>query len=227
MRKWFKARIESLLDNLIFTAFLAGGAAVWTAGKSLPTPVIIGVSIAVFVVVLIVFRLFSLNIKRHAIQIKEQYEDNAGECGLIFRNNSSTNLTNCQARLIDLAFEIPHPRYSLERYPKSEDLICTQNVAGFSDGKIPLFRWGWSGGSKDLEIVYQSGTHKIGYGIVSVPILALLNVWADNIQNTYAVCKLSDRMGWGYELSILKTGLQKGKPTLVDFQRSGSHTSPA
>ncbi len=219
MWKWFKARVESLLDSLIFTVVLAGGAAVWTAVQSLPIPVIIGVFIVVFVVVLLIFRLLSLKIKRHAIQIKEPYEDNVGECGLIFRNTSSNNLTNCQARLIDLAFEKQHARYSLERYPKAEDLVCAEKIAGSGDGKIPLFRWGWSGGSKDLEIVYKSGTQKIGYGILNVPILVLLNVWADNVQNTYAICKLEDRLGWGYLLSILKTGILQGDVKLTTYQK--------
>ena len=157
--------------------------------------------------------------KGSIIQITDIYEDNKGECGLIFRNTSSNNLTNCQARLIDLAFEKQHARYSLERYPKAEDLVCAEKIAGFGDAKIPLFRWEWSGGSKDLEIVYKSGTQKIGYGILNVPILVLLNVWADNVQNTYAICKLEDRLGWGYSLSILKTGILQGDVKLTTYQK--------
>lgn len=215
MRKWFKARIESLLDNLIFTAIVAGGVAVWSAVKSLPTPTIICISLGVFVVVLIIIRLLSLKMKRQVIQIKDKYEENisggGGECGLIFQNPKADNLVNCHARLLDLSFEISHSRYSLERYPKAEDLVCTQNIAGFGDGKIPLFRWGWDMASKDLEIVYQSGTYQIGYRIVNVPILVLLNLWADNAPATYVICKLSDRLGWGYALSILKTATKQKK----------------
>lgn len=153
------------------------------------------------------------------IKIVDIYEDNKRECGLICRNTTLTNLTNCQARLIDLAFEVPHPRYSMERYSKAEDLICPQSIGGSSNGKIPLFRWGLSGGSKDLEIVYKSKTEKIGYGILNAPILVLINVWADNLQNTYAVCKLGDRLGWGYELSVLETGILKGEVKLATYQK--------
>lgn len=153
------------------------------------------------------------------IKVVGKYEDNKGECGLIFCNTNLSNLSNCQARLIDLAFEVLHPRYSLERYPKAEDLICPQHIGGAGNGKIPLFRWGFSGGSKDLEIVYKSDTQKIGYGILNVPILVLLNIWADNVQNTYAVCKLEDRLGWGYELSVLETGILKGGVKLATYQK--------
>ncbi len=152
------------------------------------------------------------------VQIKETYEDNVGECGLIFSNSGSTNLVNCRAQLLNLVFETPHTRWSLEHYPKVEDLVCTQNVAGFGNGKIPLFRWGKGIVSKSLEIVYQKGTESIGYGVANVPMLVLLNVWADNTQATYAVCKLEGRLGWGFELSILKTGLQQDKLELATFQ---------
>lgn len=220
MEKWLKARIENLIDNLIITVVLATIAAIGTVTKSLPIIVIISVSIGVFLLVLITLRLISRKIKKHILRIKGTYEDNARECGLIFSNNSSINLTNCQASLINLAFEIPHSRYSLEKYPKAENLDCTQNVAGFGDGKIPLFRWGFSGGSKDLEVVYKSSTQKIGYGILNVPILVLLNIWADDVQNTYAVCKLEDRLGWGYELSVLETGIPNREVKLATYQKS-------
>ena len=153
------------------------------------------------------------------IKIVDKYEDNKGECGLIFRNTSLTNLDNCQARLVDLASEIPHPRYSLERYPKAEDLICPQYISGAGDGKVPLFRWGFSAVSKDLEIVYKSGSQKIGYGILNAPILVLLNIWAENVRSTYAVCKLEDRLGWGYKLSVLETGVLNGEVTLATYQK--------
>ena len=110
----------------------------------------------------------------------------------------------------------------MERYSKVEDLICPQSIGGSSDGKIPLFRWGLSGGSKDLEIVYKSKTEKIGYGILNVPILVLINVWADNLQNTYAICKIADRLGWGYELSVLETGILKGEVKLATYQKPNS-----
>jgi hypothetical protein len=156
------------------------------------------------------------------LKITDTYEDNNGECGLIFSNTSSTNLTKCQARLIDSAFETPHSRYSLGRYFKAEDLICTQNIAQFSNGKIPLFRWGSGAVDKNLEIIYQRGTRTIGYDIVSIPILILLNVWAETMPNMYAVCKLEDRLGWGFKLSILETGLQRKRPQLSTFQLSNS-----
>ena len=222
MRNWFKARIESLIDNIIFTAIVAGVAVVWTAVKSLPIPVITGVFVGVFVIVLISIRLLAWKMKRQVIQVRKPYEEQissgGGECGLVFHNSKAENLTNCHARLIDLAFETPHSQYSLANYPKAEDLVCPQNIAAFGDGKILLFRWGWGMASKDLEIVYQSKARQIGYRIVNVPILVLLNLWADNTPMTYAICKLEDRLGWGYQLSVLKTGAQQDNLNLATFQ---------
>lgn len=153
-----------------------------------------------------------------AIQIKEPYEDNVGECGLIISNSGSTNLVNCQAKLLDIVYETPSTELTLSRFPKAENLICDNVVAGLGNGKIPLFRWGKGTVSKSLEIVYRKGTEPIGYGVANVPILVLLNLWADGTQNTYAICKLEDRLGWGYQLSILKTGLQQDNPNLTTFQ---------
>lgn len=158
------------------------------------------------------------------LNITEVYEDNKGECGLIFSNSSDTNLEDCHAKLLDLCFETPQGSLKLINYSRVEDLICDQNVAGFSNGKIPLFRWGEGMVSKNLEIVYQKETQPIGYGVTNVPILVLLNLWADGTQNTYAICKLNDRVGWGYQLSILKIGLQRDNPNLATFQKSKSDT---
>ncbi len=156
--------------------------------------------------------------RKEVIQVVDIYEDNIGECGLIFHNTGENPLGNCQSQLLDLAFETPHNRWSLGHYPKVEAFVCDQNVAGFGNGKIPLFRWGKGTESKSLEIVYKKGTESIGYGVTNVPILMLLNLWADGTQNTYAICKLEDRRGWGYRLSILKTGLQQDNTHLATFQ---------
>ncbi len=53
---WLKRRLESLLDNLIFAAIGAGGAAVWIAMKSLPLPIIVGTFGLIFVIILVVIR---------------------------------------------------------------------------------------------------------------------------------------------------------------------------
>ena len=153
------------------------------------------------------------------IRVVDVYEDNRGECGLIFRNTSLANLTHCQAMLIDLAFEALHPHLSLERYPRAEHLVCTEDVAALGDGKVPLFRWGKGTVGKSLEIVYQKGTESIGYGVANTPILMLLNLWAEGTKTTYAVCKLEDRLGWGYSLSILETGILLGNVSLTTFQK--------
>lgn len=57
MAKWFKRRVERLLDNLIFAGIMAGGVAVWTAMNALPLPAIIGIFAAIFVVIMLVIRL--------------------------------------------------------------------------------------------------------------------------------------------------------------------------
>lgn len=154
--------------------------------------------------------------------IQDKYEDNDGECGLIVHNTSSVNLNTCRARILNSAYETPHSRYSLDRYFKAEDLICTEDIPQFGFGKISIFKWGLNAADKDLKIIYKRGTHKIGYKIVSVPILILLNVWADNVPNTYAICKLEDRVGWGFNLSIMRTGLQQENPQLSIFQQPNS-----
>jgi hypothetical protein len=160
--------------------------------------------------------------KETDIKVVEIYEDNKGECGLIINNTGKNPLKNCHARLIDMDFEIPNSHYSLKRYPRSENLTCTKDVPEHSAGKIPLFRWGL-GMSKDLEIVYESETQKIGYKIVNVPILVFLNIWANNAHAIYVICKLSDRSGWGYELSILKTATNQEQFKLANFQQPDYH----
>lgn len=64
MEKWFKSRLESILDNLIFASILAGGGTVWAIIKSLPTPAIIGISVGIFVVILAVIRVIWFFIKK-------------------------------------------------------------------------------------------------------------------------------------------------------------------
>ena len=115
------------------------------------------------------------------IRVKEPYEDNTGECGLIFHNTGKNPLANCHARLLDLDFETPHHKLSLKTYPRSEDLVCQQNIADFGDGKIPLFRWERGTIDKKLMIVYQNKTKQIGYGVTNTPILVMLSIWADNV----------------------------------------------
>ncbi len=160
----------------------------------------------------------SLESKTSNLEVISSYEDNNRECGLIIHNTGKNHLKNCHARLLDLAFEKPLSRLSLKRYSRLEDLVFTPDIPEFGDGKIPLFRWGVV--SKDLEIVYQSKIDKIGFRIANVPILALLHIWADNIPATYAVCKLSDRLGWGYDLSIVETGILQGEVKLANYQKS-------
>lgn len=155
----------------------------------------------------------------NVLNIVDKYEDNVGECGLIFSNSGSTNLVNCHARLLDVDYETLQKNLTLKRFSRVEDLICNQNVAGFGNGKIPLFRWGKGTVSKRLEIVYQKGTESIGYGVANIPILMLVDLWADGTQTTYAVCKLEDRLGWGYKLSILKTGFKQDEVELTTFQK--------
>ena len=159
-----------------------------------------------------------------ALEIKRIYEDNKRECGLVFRNGNSRNLTSCRAQLEDIAFLVPHLRYSLNRYSRPADLVCTEHVPGYGTGKIPLFRWGPNMAGKDLHIVYQTGTQPIGYDILSDPILLHLNVWAKDLPTTYVVCRLSDRHGWGYQLTILESGLLQGQIALAAYQRSSLDT---
>jgi len=193
-----------------------------SAMKSLPIPATVGIFVAAFIFILVAIRFILKYVSKRQstqiIKIIDTYEDNVGECGLIFSNSGSTNLVDCHAKLLDIAYETPSKQFTLDRFPKAEDLICDNMVAGFSNGKIPLFRWKGTMGDKKLEIVYQNETRGIAYTIANVSILVLLNIWADNAQATYAVSKLEDRLGWGYKLSILKTGFQKDKVELASLQ---------
>ena len=61
------------------------------------------------------------------IKIVEIYEDNVGECGLIFSNSGSANL-NCNAKLLDVGYETPqgslslsHPTAGRSAAPNSAD----------------------------------------------------------------------------------------------------------
>lgn len=64
MGDWFKKRLESILDNLVFAGVVAVGIAVWSAMKSLPLPLIIGISGGIFVLILVIIRLTLFYIKR-------------------------------------------------------------------------------------------------------------------------------------------------------------------
>ena len=162
-------------------------------------------------------------------QVKTYEEDKGwengkpiGECGLIFINTSDANLVGCHVKLIDLVYETPHKHYGLDNYPKVETLICDKTIPAFGSGKIPLFRWKGAMIDKSLSIIYEKKDDNIGYSITNIPILVLLNIWADNVPAAYVVCRLSDRLGWGYGLSILKSGLQKENPKLSVFQIKAS-----
>ena len=72
MAEWLKARLERLVDNLIFAGILAGVGAVWAALKALPIPVIVSIAVGVFIVILIGIRLIlKFVIKRQAKQTLE------------------------------------------------------------------------------------------------------------------------------------------------------------
>ncbi len=224
MEKWFKARLESILDSIIFTAVVAGGAVVLAAMKDLPVPVIIVVFVGVFVIVLVSIRLLAWKMKRRVFQIKSTYEEDKGwdngksvcECGLIFTNSSSANLNDCQARLIDLEYETPHKESGLQNFPKAEDLICAKSVPAFGSAKIPLFRWKGNCIDNRLDIVYQS---KNEHGVANEPILVLLNIWAESTPAIYVVCKLAKGQWGGFKLFVVKTGLQKDNLSLATFQK--------
>ena len=69
MAEWLEARLECLLDNLIFAGILAGAGAVWAALKALPIPVIVGIAIGVFIVILLGIRLsLKFSVKPQAIK---------------------------------------------------------------------------------------------------------------------------------------------------------------
>ncbi len=165
-------------------------------------------------------------IEETIIQVLDRYEEHikggGGECGLTIRNMSRNPLTNCSARLIDMAFEKPHQQWSLDSYRKSEALLCSREIPQFSNGKVLIFRWGIGAIDKELFIVYQNEATKIPCGILNIPILVHLNIWADNIPATSVICKLADRLGWGYDLTILESVLQKENIKLSSFQLSNS-----
>jgi hypothetical protein len=66
MAEWFKKRLESFLDNVIFAVIIAGIAAMITAIKSQPLPVIIGVFVSIIIAILVALRLIiTLGQRRH------------------------------------------------------------------------------------------------------------------------------------------------------------------
>ena len=78
--RWLKARFESILDNLIFAGIVAGGVAVWTAIKSLPPPIIIGIPTAIFIGILVAIRIILSFIRRrqgkNTKQVRNSYKRN-------------------------------------------------------------------------------------------------------------------------------------------------------
>lgn len=64
MVDWIQSRFNNLLDNLIFAAIWTGGSAMAAILKALPIPVIIGISVAVFVTILFLIKvMLSFHIK--------------------------------------------------------------------------------------------------------------------------------------------------------------------
>jgi hypothetical protein len=57
--RWLQARLNSLLDNFIFTILLSGGAAVVAWIKELSWCAIIGISLGIFIAVFFILRLAS------------------------------------------------------------------------------------------------------------------------------------------------------------------------
>jgi hypothetical protein len=75
MGDWFKRRLESILDNLIFAGIVAGGIALWTALKSLPLPVIVGASAGIFILILVAVRLTFLFVIKKQAKPRENWID--------------------------------------------------------------------------------------------------------------------------------------------------------
>lgn len=63
--EWLNRRIESIVDNLIFSGFIAGGVIVWTALKSLPIPVIVGIAIITFLLIFVIIRIIRAFLNRN------------------------------------------------------------------------------------------------------------------------------------------------------------------
>lgn len=74
MAKWFRRRIESLLDNLIASALVAGGVTVWAAIKSLPVQEMVVLFIFIFIAILVVIRLIVMFKFKPKQQEKESNE---------------------------------------------------------------------------------------------------------------------------------------------------------
>ena len=76
---WFKKRLESTLDNIIFAAIVAGGIGVWSLMSSLPGPIIFALVVVVFAGILVVLnqvRTWRENRKKKLLKISdEEIED--------------------------------------------------------------------------------------------------------------------------------------------------------
>ena len=62
--EWLNRRIENIVDNLIFSV-IAGGVIVWTALKSLPIPVIVGIAIITFLLIFVIIRIIRAFLNRN------------------------------------------------------------------------------------------------------------------------------------------------------------------
>lgn len=76
---WLKARLESILDNLIFAGIVAGDVAVWTTIKSLPLLTIIGISTVIFIAILVTIRIIWSVVKRKQINLEKEIQPNSLE----------------------------------------------------------------------------------------------------------------------------------------------------
>ncbi len=97
MREWLNRRIESLLDNIIFSLLLAGAVVVVGLIKSLPLPIIIGIGLFVFALLLIAIRV-TVNLSKKDRDYTKEWEHFSKLTDLILSLKTATKNNRLEIR---------------------------------------------------------------------------------------------------------------------------------
>lgn len=153
MDEWIRKRLESLLDNAIFSGIVAGGIAVWTAIKSLPLPVVVSVFVLIFVLLLVCLRII--------LRLWQHKNVNRNEVDLIIGAKVIDN------PVLSIAQKMSNPRpYQGEQLKTVE--VALQIQKPMTIDQLALDIWGQKLESDDFKehtIVKQSGCSKMAFYI--------------------------------------------------------------
>jgi hypothetical protein len=126
MSQWFRNRLESLIDNIIFAALVTGGGIVWAAIGDLPIAAIAGIGILVFALLISIIRLIAYSLRKSEIKENASF-NNISEIHKQTKKEQAKNLHN---EIIDLERKLWETRDNL---PKEVDVLKNPDIKQILD----------------------------------------------------------------------------------------------